>query len=101
MRSISIMVVAALIGTLATPVVAQTGVSGYPVAGTRPFERPAGAPTIHEVQKTPEWYQRALSGIEPPYPESLGFLDDQGNWYTPFNHPGMTGRYDIRGWHRK
>ena len=29
-----------------------------------------------------------------------GFLEDQGNWYTPFNHPGMTGRYDIRGWHR-
>ena len=40
-----------------------------------------------------------MHGIEPPYPESLRFLNDQGGWYTPFIAPGMTGPYDIRGWH--
>lgn len=73
--------------------------SGYPIAGTRPSERPAGAPVIREVQKPEGWYTRALTGISQPYPPSLRFLEDQGNWYTPFNHPGMHGRYDIRGWH--
>lgn len=71
----------------------------FPIAGTRPFERPVGAPVITEVQRGPEWYARALTGISRPYPSSLRFLEDQGNWYTPFNHPGMLGRYDIRGWH--
>lgn len=72
---------------------------GYPIAGTQPSERPAGAPTIREVRKPEGWFTRALTGISRPYPPSLKFLEDQGNWYTPFNHPGMTGRYDIRGWH--
>lgn len=72
---------------------------GYPIAGTQPFERPAGAPVIREVKKDAGWYTRALTGISRPYPNSLSFLEDQGNWYTPFIHPGMPGRYDIRGWH--
>lgn len=42
---------------------------------------------------------RALTGVEPPYPASLRFLEDQGAWHTPFIHPGMTGPYDIRRWH--
>jgi hypothetical protein len=71
------------------------------VAGVYPDRRPAGAPSVvaapaHDAV----WQQRALYGIEPPYPESLRFLDDQGSWYTPFVAPGMTGPYDIRGWHR-
>lgn len=73
---------------------------GVPMAGTQPFQRPQGAPVIRTVQRTPDWYQHALTGISRPYPHSLRFLEDQGNWYTPFNHPGMHGRYDIRGWHR-
>lgn len=72
---------------------------GFPIAGTQPSQRPAGAPVIREVQKPVGWYTRALTGISQPYPPSLRFLEDQGNWYTPFNHPGMPGRYDIRGWH--
>ena len=71
----------------------------YPIAGLTPDERPSGAPVIERVVKGAAWYQNALTGISKPYPVSLGFLEDQGNWYTPFIHPGMTGRYDIRGWH--
>ena len=69
------------------------------IAGTTPWERPAGAPVLTEVVKPEGWYQRALTGIEPPYPASLRFLEDQGNWFTPFIHPGMLPPYDIRGWH--
>lgn len=75
---------------------AQEG--GY-IAGLTPNLRPANAPRIKTVQKDDHWYNKALAGIEPPYPWSLRFLEDQGNWHTPFNHPGMTGHYDIRNWH--
>jgi hypothetical protein len=71
----------------------------YPIAGLTPYERPHDAPAIKQVLKDDAWYQKALTGISKPYPNSLGFLEDQGNWYTPFIHPGMTGRYDIRSWH--
>lgn len=91
-------VAAILIGTL----LVQAGSSArdaYPIAGTQPSERPAGAPVIDEVRKPEGWYARALIGISRPYPASLRFLEDQGNWYTPFNHPGMSGRFDLRGLH--
>lgn len=71
----------------------------YPIAGLMPDQRPNGAPVVKQVVKDPAWYQEALTGISRPYPASLGFLEDQGNWYTPFTRPGMPGRYDIRGWH--
>ena len=71
----------------------------YSIAGTSPHERPVGAPVVDRVSKGDAWYQNALKGVSKPYPESLGVLEDQGNWYTPFIYPGMTGRYDIRGWH--
>ena len=70
------------------------------IAGVEPYQRPAGAPTITTVDHDHDWYMRALHGIAPPYPANFRFLEDQGNWYTPFNRPGMTGRYDIRGWHK-
>ncbi len=73
----------------------------YPIAGLKPYERPTGAPVIEQVVKDAAWYQNALTGISKPYPGSLGFLEDQGNWYTPFIHPGMTGGYDIRGWYTR
>lgn len=69
------------------------------VAGLRPFERPAWAPVITEMQRDGSWYVRALTGIEQPYPASLKFLEEQGEWFSPFLHPGMTGRYDIRHWY--
>lgn len=74
--------------------------AGY-IAGTNPSQRPPDAPVISQVQHDKAWYDHALTGVVPPYPASLRFLEDQGNWYTPFNEPGMTGRYDIRGWHRR
>lgn len=73
--------------------------NGYPIAGVNPSQRPAEAPQIMTVGRTGAWYQSALHGVTQPYPSSLRFLEDQGNWYTPFIRPGMPGRYDIRGWH--
>jgi hypothetical protein len=69
------------------------------VAGVEPSERPEAAPVITEVQRDAQWRDNALKGVEEPYPESLKFLNSQGNWFTPFSHPGMTGPYDIRDWH--
>ncbi|MGB3916030.1 hypothetical protein J9253_04490 [Thiothrix litoralis] len=69
------------------------------IAGTNPAERPATAPVITEVHKDAAWYSAALHGVEQPYPQSLHFLENQGNWFSPFTHPGMTSPYDIRGWH--
>lgn len=78
----------------------QVSASDAPfIAGTQPSQRPAGAPVILEVHRSPEWFQRALTGVSAPYPMSLRFLDSQGNWYTPFTRPGMLPPYDIRGWH--
>lgn len=70
-----------------------------PVGGLQPDRRPA-LPVIDEVARPTEWYQRAFSGVQAPYPPSLRFVSDQGNWFNPFMAPGMTGRYDMRGWHR-
>lgn len=73
---------------------------GYPVAGSEPWQRPQGAPVIEWVNHDRRWYEEALTGINQPYPRSLWFLDNQGNWHTPFNRPGMTAPYDLRGWHQ-
>lgn len=70
------------------------------IAGIKPDQRPAHAPQIKKINRNKAWYEKSLTGIRPPYPESLYFLDNQGNWYSPFTRPGMTGPYDIRGWHR-
>ncbi len=71
------------------------------VAGVRPAERPATAPVVTEFPKPEGWYARALHGVEPPYPASLRFLEDQEAWHQPFIRPGMTGPYDIRNWHQQ
>jgi len=71
------------------------------IAGVKPDQRPAGAPVIKTYKKDAKWYARALTGIIPPYPHSLKFLESQGAWYNPFIHPGMLPPYDIRGWHKK
>ncbi len=44
---------------------------------------------------------RAFTGVSEPYPPSLGFMKDQGAWFTPFIHPGLVDQYDIRGWHTR
>lgn len=70
-----------------------------PVAGSQPDRRPANAPMIHGYPKPTAWYAHALHGVLAPFPPTLGFLEFQGAWYTPFNRPGMTGPYDLRHWH--
>lgn len=69
----------------------------HPMAGLAPYQRPATAP-IQKADPPPD-RQRALRGIPAPIPGSLDFLAQQGGWFTPFIHPGMTGPYDLRGWH--
>jgi hypothetical protein len=69
------------------------------IAGVTPDKRPESAPVITEIYKNEKWYARALTGVDAPYPYSLHFLEDQGNWFSPFMSPGMAGPYDLRGWH--
>lgn len=71
----------------------------YPIGGSTPDRRPAGAPRITEFQRGPTWLRDYDHGIDAPVPGHLGTAD-QGAWYTPFNRAGMTSPYDIRGWHR-
>jgi len=79
--------------------IAAAGAGSY-VAGTQPSERPVKAPVLGSIQKTPAWFYQAFRGVEEPYPNTLLFMGNQGRWYTPFVHPGMPGKYDIRGWHQ-
>ncbi len=45
--------------------------------------------------------ERGFQGIEGVPPASLERLKgSQGEWYTPFSRAGMSGPYDLRGWHR-
>ncbi|MEY3220184.1 MAG: hypothetical protein RIT27_1541 [Pseudomonadota bacterium] len=70
------------------------------VAGEHPSRRPADAPMVLSVDKNPMWLKRAFFGIEPPAPNSvMAMLNSQGAWFTPFIRAGMTGPYDVRGWH--
>lgn len=69
------------------------------IAGVEPSLRPQAAPVLTRLSKDAAWYELALSGVSRPYPVSLRFLEDQGAWFNPFLHAGMTGPYDIRGWH--
>ncbi len=69
-----------------------------PVAGLQPDRRPEKAPTVKVFEATPQWRKQALRGIGAPA-TGMGFLEDQGAWYTPFLQPGMPGPYDLRGLH--
>jgi len=91
----------ARIATIAIACVASASLPALaaPVAGLAPAHRPA-TPVIKELPRTEAWREQALRGIDKPYPESvLKVLDHQGNWYTPLDHPGMAGPYDLRGMH--
>ena len=68
------------------------------IAGLVPDQRPDGAPVITVFEQTTAWQAQALRGITPPH-TGLDFLKYQGAWYTPFIHPNLLGRYDIRGLH--
>jgi hypothetical protein len=86
---------------IATGTLSALAVDAAPIAGLTPERRPAGAPTIAIAPAYDGADSPFLHGVTEPIPASLKFLLDQGNWYSPFGHPGMTGRYDIRGWHAK
>jgi len=76
---------------------AQTG--GY-VAGLHPDRRPdAAPPQPSEVMRTPEQVERALHGVEKPVPGNVESIAATGSWWVPLRQPGMSGPYDIRGWH--
>lgn len=68
------------------------------IAGLNPAERPVGAPVIVSFEPGDTWRALALKGIHQPQ-TGVGFLKDQGAWYTPFNRPNLLGRYDIRSLH--
>jgi len=89
----------ALSGFLVTNLLFCTAAaSEYLITGTTPSQRLHSAPVITRVQHDRDWYQRGLTGVSQPYPQSLYFMDNQGNWYTPFIHRGMAPPYDLRGW---
>lgn len=67
-----------------------------PVAGLEPALRPAGAPVVRQSARTPDQTAQSTLGIVTPLPAGLGFLKDQGAWYSPFSAPGMSGPYDLR-----
>jgi hypothetical protein len=93
---------AALIGAAGAAILMfTTGLCAQTVVGgITPSQRPAAAPQIESVTRDAAWFRRALTGVSTPHPPSLRFLEDQGEWHTPFNRAGMTGPYDIRRWHR-
>ncbi len=68
------------------------------IAGLQPSVRPENAPVIARFEPGAAWRSQALRGIREPR-VGLGFLADQGAWYTPFNRPNLPGHYDIRGLH--
>jgi hypothetical protein len=53
---------------------------------------------VRSFDPGPGWQARALRGIAEPR-NGTAFLKDQGAWYTPFDRPGSTGVYDIRGFY--
>lgn len=90
-----------VMGAEAQPASEQPAEYISPTAGVQPDQRPTGAPVITKVAKNKEWFKQAETGLQPPFSPSLSFLLYQGNWHTPFNRPGMLGKYDIRGWHNQ
>jgi len=100
MRKIAFVSAVALGLAMIGAVAQAADASSYPIAGLTPNHRPLGAPAITTVKKDAAWYERALKGIDAPYPASVEkTVKDQGNWYSPFTLPGMSGKYDIRHWH--
>lgn len=99
LADVSVGAMAAVFGCLALTTVAAAQNDVF-IAGVKPQQRPESAPVISKVSDDAAWKKSALHGVSKPYPDTLKFLNNQGNWFTPFAHPGMTGPYDIRGWHK-
>lgn len=89
-----------IVGSICYGSVSAMAQQSHAIAGLQPDRRP-NAPKVIDVDRSGRWYARAFTGIEQPYPWSLSFVNGQGNWHTPLSEPGMTGKYDLRGWHRE
>ena len=87
-------------GFLFAALTSSVAASDFLITGSNPSQRLVNAPVITWVQHNPEWYAKALTGVSKPYPFSLLFLENQGNWHTPFVHRGMPPPYDLRGWYQ-
>ena len=98
MRIQSILCTGAMLGLVFIQTTGAATAQDY-IAGAAPNQRPEGAPVIRFFSKDAHWYEQALKGVSQPYPRTLSFLDNQGAWFNPFQHPGMVGPYDIRGHH--
>ncbi len=85
-----------LILTLATA--SSSWGAGF-IAGTAPFRRPEGAPTITTYSLAPTTLDQYLRGIEQPVPPNVRQAAESGAWFMPLRHPGMTGPYDWRNRH--
>ncbi|HMZ01010.1 MAG TPA: hypothetical protein PLW24_20690 [Burkholderiaceae bacterium] len=90
-------------------IVLAAGLSGAPVlaqsldlsvAGLQPDRRPEAAPRQVAPTADAALKQRRLQGVEQPWPGNVERIAEQGAWFSPMFAPGMTGRYDLRGWHR-
>lgn len=74
--------------------------AAVPVAGFTPDRRPVGAPVITSAPASDALTAQRLHGVAPPWPGNLKQVaQQQGNWYSPLFHPGMTSPYDLRDWH--
>ncbi|MBF0393696.1 MAG: hypothetical protein HQL38_13540, partial [Alphaproteobacteria bacterium] len=60
--------------------------------------RPADAPRVTSDAKDQQAIANSLRGVSASDGNFI-FVLQQGNWYTPFDQPGATRPYDIRGWH--
>ena len=87
-----------------TPLALAAGPADAPrpfVAGLQPDRRPAGAPVLSEQVLDAATRERRLHGVAKPWPGNVGQIAETGNWFVPLRHAGMTGPYDIRGWHSR
>jgi hypothetical protein len=70
-----------------------------PVAGLAPDRRPRAAPVLGASAVDAGTKRQRLQGVSQPWPGNVERVAEQGAWYSPFFHPGMTGPYDLRAWH--
>lgn len=69
------------------------------VAGLHPYQRPEGAPIVKEEPLPEDKLKTYLHGVSTPVPGNVELITATGNWFVPMRYHGMTGLYDIRGWH--
>lgn len=69
------------------------------VAGLQPDRRPVAAPFITGQPVDAATLERRLRGVSKPVPGNVSQIAATGAWFVPLRLPGMSGPYDIRGWH--